>query len=263
MRHIIVETPPSIFHPQEPNTEDDFERQILRCAGQLFPSHVAGLWKPLIRDQWGRAARPDMVLISSEFDAWHIVEIELRRHSLATHIEQQLETLSQGIYDYTLLQSLSQAVPGIPQSTLKRVLYREPGFLCVADAYADDLQSACRDNNFELAICEPYHGQHGAWALFVSKMPVAMRPSREPGVFQLRRGKAFGDRVFMEVPQHFPFSAGVVELNREGGELSEGQVITSGPRRYLNMPLSWAPLGKSVRLSMIDQARQRLRVEVE
>ncbi len=263
MSRIVLESPLRSLSPHEPATEQEFEDQLLRCASKLFPSYSAGSWKPLVRDAYGRGARPDMVLASAELELWYVVEIELAHHPVVTHIRPQLETLSQGIYDRTMLLSLSTVLPDFPGDVLRDFAYKEPGLLCISNGYSDALRSACRDNSFELAVLEPYHGDAGDWALSVTHVAPLMRPAVRVGEYQLRRGHIAGDKEFMQLPQHFPLLKGTVSVLHTDGDVHECRVHIANSRRYLIVPADIAPRGRSVRLVMVDRGQGTLRLEVE
>lgn len=262
MSKIIIESPLRTLSRLEHAREQDFESQVLRCAGPLFPDYISGLWKPRIKDGFGKGAQPDAVLVSTELSLWYVVEIELVSHPVTTHVRPQLETLSEGIYDSTLVPSLQKAVPSVPTEVLESLVYKKPGLLCIADGYSEGLRAACSDNGFELAVLEPFRGDAGSWALHTAHLASPMRPSLSANTFQLRRGRVHGDKEFLELPSHFPIIAGVVSIVDPGSNVHECQVHHSSPSSYLLLPTDMAPRGKSLSLSMIDRRQRKLRLEV-
>lgn len=263
MTKIIVESPLRVLSRFDPATEQDFERQVLRCAEPLFPGYTSGPWKPRIRDPYGRGAQPDIVLVSPELSTWYVVEVELVSHPVTAHVRPQLETLGQGIYDSALLPSLREAIPGVPESILKDLVYKEPGLLCIADGYSERLKSACSDNGFELCVLEPHRGDSGGWALSATHLASPMRSPISVNKYQLRRGKVVGDKEFLGLPGHFPVLAGPVYVLDEGSDdAHECQVHRSDSGIYLLLPVSMAPQNRPLSLSMIDRGQRKLRLEV-
>lgn len=65
MRPFLVESPPRVFEPRNPTSEAQFEEQVLRVATRIMPSYKFASWKPRIRDWEGHAAKPDLVMLSS------------------------------------------------------------------------------------------------------------------------------------------------------------------------------------------------------
>ena len=161
MRPFLVESPPRIFRPQVPDTEKDFENQVLRVASEIMPGFTAASWKPIIRDRHGHGARPDLAMIARDLESWYVIEVELAAHSVPRHIAPQLETLGNGVYDSSLLPSLQKAFPSESTEALTRMVRREPGLLCIADQYTDRIWRTCRDTGFELVVLEPYFRRFG------------------------------------------------------------------------------------------------------
>ena len=262
MKAIFVEDVGQTFWPYEPRAEKDFALQIVRCSDQIFPGYYGRPWTPIIRDGWGRGAQPDLVLISSSFDLWYVVEVELAHHPLAGHILPQLETLSRGIYDSTLLSSLSTAIPELPVTKLRELIYQEPGLLCIVDDYTTRIHSACRDWNFELAVFEPYHSKEGGWAINIARLPSVLWDRAEAERYQLRRGQIFGNREWMELPRQFPLWRGKVAVTDQTGATHECQIFEA-QRPCIAIPTGLAGQGQPVALVVVDRQRRVLRLEIE
>lgn len=262
MKRFFIESPHQTFWPYEHSDELHFVKQITRCADKIFSGYYGREWTPIVRDGWGRGAQPDMVLVSVEFDLWYVVEVELVHHSLLGHIQPQLETLSSGIYDTTLLPSLAAAVPEVPTERLRKLIYREPGLLCIANDYTEGIHSVCRELNFEFAVFEPYHSKEGAWAINVARLPSILSARAEAGRYEVRRGRKFGDREWLELPRHFPFWHGKLTIVDERGEKSDCQIF-HGDRLSVAMPVKLLKPNVGVALIMIDRDRKILRLEIE
>ena len=126
-----------------------------------MPSYKIASWKPRIRDWEGHAAKPDLVMISSNLDNWYVIEVELASHSVMGHIAPQLETLRNGVYDRTLVPSLKSSFPSESTDSLTRLVGRDPGLICIVDQYTERISRACKSAGFDLIVFEPYHGGLG------------------------------------------------------------------------------------------------------
>ena len=261
MRPFLVENPQKIFETWIPTSEDEFEKQILRVASGLMPNYLIANWKPLIRDRHGHGARPDLAMISSDLENWYVVEVELARHSVSGHIAPQLETLSNGVYDSSLLPSLQSAFPSHDGELLTRMVRREPGLLCIVDEYTDSILRACRDTGFELVVLEPYHGIEGGWAVLAQKLPKELARENTPRIYALSRDQQLGDSIAMMLPRDFP--ASIYKILAPGDLPDEGrfyQVQRIGGSPCVVMPLHLIPSHASVTVEVIDPSQQSARL---
>ena len=264
MRPFLVENPQRIFETWTPTSEDEFERQILRVASGLMPNYLIANWKPLIRDRYGRGARPDLAMISSDLESWYVVEVELARHSVPGHIAPQLETLSNGVYDSSLLTSLQSAFPSHDIELLTRMVRREPGLLCIVDEYTDSIWRACRDTGFELVVLEPYYGTAGGWAVLAQKLPTELARESTPRIYNLSRDQQLGDSIAMMLPRDFP--ASIYKVLAPGELSDEGrfyQIQRIGGNPCVVMPLHLIPSHASVTIELIDPSLQSARLIIE
>ena len=265
MRKFLVENPPRIFEPRSPSLESQFEEQILRVAGELMPSYKIASWKPLIRDWHGHGAKPDLAMISQDLESWYVIEVELAIHSISGHIAPQLETLRNGVYDSTLLPYLQRSFPSEDAESLRRMISREPGLLCIVDQYTDLIGRTCRDTGFELAVLEPYIGSLGGWAILVERLPSELSRVIAPTVFSLSRGNRLGDSVVMMLSRDFPASYYKIRLPMEPGDDEHRFVhvrrFESGPGVIL--PLAVAPEHVAVRVEIIDPSLGIVQLVVE
>ena len=261
MRTFLVENSQRIFQPWTPTNEDEFEKQIIRVASKLMPSYLVANWKPLIRDRHGHGAKPDLAMISSDLESWYVVEVELARHSVSGHIAPQLETLSNGVYDSSILPSLQSAFPSQECEFLTRMVRREPGLLCIVDEYTDSVLRACRDTGFELVVLEPYHGLEGGWAVLAQKLPTELARENTPRIYALSRAHLLGNSIAMMLPRDFPASIYKILAPMElGGEERFFQVqrFQGGP--CVVIPLSLVPGYASARVEVIDPSQQSARL---
>ena len=240
MRPFLVENPPRKFEPREPNSEKEFEEQVLRVAGVLMPNFEVASWKPLIRDRHGHGARPDLAMVSHDLEIWYVIEVELASHSIRGHIAPQLETLGNGVYDSSLVRSLSNSFPSKDVEALTRMVHREPGLLCIVNEYTDRIGRTCRDTGFEMVVLEPYFGVAGGYAILVEKLPNELSREIAPSVYSLKRSGQVGDNVVLLLPRGFPASFYKI---RASGEPSadEYQIQKFGGGSGVILPLTLVP----------------------
>ena len=258
MRPFLVESPPRIFEPRSPDTEKDFETQVLRVASEIMPGFIVASWKPLIRDWHGHGARPDLAMIARDLESWYVIEVELATHSVPGHIAPQLETLGNGVYDSSLLPSLQRAFPSESTESLTRMVRREPGLLCIADQYTERIWRTCRDTGFELVVLEPYFGTPGGWAVLVEKIPSELTRVTTPGAYSLRRADRLGDSIVLLLPRDFPASfykiRVPVELGGDEHRFAQVRRFDDGPGIIL--PLALVPEHTTAKVEVTDPSRQ-------
>lgn len=256
MRPFLTENPSRLFKPSEPSSEQQFEEQVLRVTHEIMPNYMAAPWKPLIKDWHGHGAKPDLAIISNDLDDWYVVEVELATHSITNHIAPQLETLRDGIYDRTLLESLQQAFPDECVDSLKRLLNREPGLLCIVDQYTQRIAQTCKTFGFDLAVFEPYYSAIGGWGVLIELLPNELERLTSPSTFVLRRGEPLGDSVVMELPRNFPASLYKIRLPSESDDqpvrFTQVKRLERGPGLVLSS--SVVPEHLPVTIEVIDPA---------
>ena len=258
MRPFLVESPPRIFEPRVPDTESDFEAQVLRVVSEIMPGFTVASWKPLIRDWHGHGAKPDLAMIARDLESWYVIEVELASHSIPGHIAPQLETLGNGVYDSSLLPSLQRAFPSESAEALTRMVHRKPGLLCIADQYTERIWRTCRDTGFELVVLEPYFGALGEWAVLVEKIPSELTSVITSGAYSLRRAARLGDSIVLMLPRDFPASFYKIRVPLAPGSdeyrFVQVQRFEDGPG--IIVPLALVPERATARVEVADPSRQ-------
>ena len=265
MRPFLVENPPRIFEPRLPALEAEFEAQVIRVAKQLMPGYMVASWKPLIRDWHDHGAKPDLAMVSRDLDSWYVVEVELASHSISGHIAPQLETLGNGVYDSSLLPHLQRSFPSEDIESLRRMVRREPGLLCIVDQYTDRIWRACRDTGFELVVLEPYFGALGGWAVLVDRLPSELSREIAPTTYSLSRGDRIGDSVVMTLPRDFPATYYKIRLPVEAGEDEHRfvQVRRLGSGLAIVLQIAMVPEYTTARIDIIDPSQGIAQLIVE
>ena len=257
MRQFLVENPPRTFEPHTPTSEKEFELQVLRVSNQLLPSYTVASWKPLIRDWYGKGAKPDLAMLSRDLESWYVIEVELATHSVRGHIAPQLETLGNGVYDSSLVPSLKRSFPFETIESLTQLVRREPGLLCIVDQYTERISRTCRYTGFELAVLEPFAGSEGGWAVFVEQLPIELSKTIAPGIYSLSRSERLGNSIVMLLPRDFPASYYKIRLPTQSDDhepqFVQVQRFNRGPSIIL--PFDLVSEHNIARVEVIDPSR--------
>jgi len=258
LRSLVVERIPRSLRVFEPWIEDDYEKQVVRSASVAFPGYEYAVWKPLVRDRGGRAARPDGLMVSADGSSWFVVEVELSWHT-ADHIMQQLDILGDGVYDPSLSESIEATLPRLGDRGVRSLLEHKPGFLCIVNAFTEAIQAICRASPFDLVVAEPYRSEAGDYALALTQVPAILRGAGNiAGMFVLTRGRKLGDSEFAELPKGFPNWAGPIDLLLPDTTLTRTQIVGN----YLLLHTALGLPGRSLGIRIVDPSKQILQLEI-
>ena len=262
MRPFLIENPIRVFKPREPNSEREFEEQVIRVAGELMPNFETASWKPLIRDWHGHGARPDLAMVSHDLESWYVIEVELASHSIRGHIAPQLETLGNGVYDSSLVRSLRRSFPSKDANGLSRMVERDPGLLCIANEYTDRIWKTCRDAGFELAVLEPYVGVMGGSGVLVERLPSELSREIAPSTYVLRRSHGLGNSIVLTLPRDFPASFYKIRVSDEP-DADEYAVQRFSDGLGVVLPLALVPEHVTARIEIVGPSKRIAQLVLE
>jgi len=102
------------YEALHPNSmlETEFERVLESCADMLFPTWHFLRFRELVESDEGRK-RPDFALIDVEYRTWWVVEVEMARHDLHSHVLPQVRVLRDGRYSALHVEALLQVKPDL------------------------------------------------------------------------------------------------------------------------------------------------------
>lgn len=164
--------------------EDDYQRLLGSLARRLFPGYVWFDFKPRVRSPYGEA-QPDAALINEGGEEWWIVEVELSRHGIASHIDDQLKKLRDGWYNRQHFEYILDTTPDAA-ALLATVRPSSAQFLVIVDDFSGLIERAARDNDFDLLHILPFRslGDDGPtlFATSVEGRNPLRRPRRNAGV---------------------------------------------------------------------------------
>jgi hypothetical protein len=80
------------------DSEEHFQDVVANLMETALPDFFIIPADFLVEDNFGRSARPDIVLIEKKYRRWFVIEVERILHSLEGHVLPQVETLANGAY---------------------------------------------------------------------------------------------------------------------------------------------------------------------
>jgi hypothetical protein len=168
-------------------SEADYENLLRAWAPQLFPGYRWYPFKPAILSPEG-VVHPDAALISADGDEWWVVEIELARHSIQSHVESQLQRLRNGIYATASRAYLTSSYPA-DVDLFDRMQYVRPHFLVVVDDRSTLIRNVAEENDFEVLYVLP----------FLSGTPAHLYAGAAEGFFPSRRARSRATGIVLEM----------------------------------------------------------------
>ncbi len=148
-----IHTPYQTFERVE-LAEDVYQGLLASLSARLFPGFVWVEFKAAVESPYG-VAHPDACLLNCQRDEWWVVEIELARHAVETHVSLQLQKLRNGWYGGSHKQYVADHRPDVKE-LLSKIEFRRPRFLTIVDDYSSMILSAAIENGFETAYIVPY-----------------------------------------------------------------------------------------------------------
>ena len=170
--------------------ESQLLESILENQDVLFPGYSAGKYAPLLESPWG-AVRPDLVLVdTTHYQDWWLVEVEMSHHSLYWHVADQVEKLGRAEIDDNAIEALLNSVKNLdPKRAIDMAKSTPPSLLCIADHIPDDWRQAVPRDRVTWMEVEAFRSERGLIALR-SRNQVAIRGSEIVGQLVPIRGLA-------------------------------------------------------------------------
>jgi hypothetical protein len=190
-------------------TEPEVERWILQHGKELFPHHFTFPFKREVLDQSvSGSRRPDLALITRDFAAWTIVEIELEGHSLK-HVLDQTQVFTEGNYnepkvaEYLRKQLERYCNKRVSLRRLKKLLSETtPSTLVIADALDDQWQVELKKQGVDLGGFEIYKSTRGHYVYRTSgryPLTIAQETHCRPDRWAPNRIEVMGDFTFTKL----------------------------------------------------------------
>lgn len=147
--------------------ELSFEALIAERGLDLFPDYICVRFNKLVTSELG-SGRADLALIERHYRRWYVVEVELASHSLAGHVQPQIQRLAAARYGDDEAIWLSERNPSIDARRLQRLLATAaPDLLVIANAPVPHWQQALVAAGAKLSIVELYRSQDNRLILSV------------------------------------------------------------------------------------------------
>jgi len=124
---------PKLYHKNEwffelsPSAlaETEFEGLLVQNAGLIKPDHqIVPFKKTAYAEE--RSARADLAIIANDYRHWAVVEVELIRHSLHSHVIPQIRTLIDATYGFPHAQYLADRNPHLDVGKLEEMMRGSP-----------------------------------------------------------------------------------------------------------------------------------------
>lgn len=172
--------------------EQDYERLLASQAVRLFPEFHWFEFKPRVGSPYGEA-HPDAALVHERGDEWWVVEVELARHGIEAHVDDQLRKLRDGWFstrhfEYIRVRDESAS------NVLDKIGTKRPQFLVIVDDRSTAIEQAAHENDFALLYVIPFRstGETGvsSWATYVEGRNPLQRSRRSTGVPVVIEGSA-------------------------------------------------------------------------
>ena len=88
-----------IYEQVSYNRESDFSGVVKAELSEMLPAFSVLEFSPFIIGEEGSRRRPDMAIVHREYLMWLVVEVELDRHPLQSHVIPQVRAFATGNYD--------------------------------------------------------------------------------------------------------------------------------------------------------------------
>jgi hypothetical protein len=164
--------------------EDNYQGLLATFAPRLFPGFRWFEFKPRVRGPYGEA-QPDAALINEDGTEWWVVEIELSRHGVEAHVDDQLRRLRDAWYSRQHLAYIADRYRDV-DGLLANLRPSSAQFLVIVDDHSGLIERAARENDFDLLHVLPFRSidQNGPvlYATCVEGRNPLRRSRRDAGV---------------------------------------------------------------------------------
>ncbi|MCC7336740.1 MAG: hypothetical protein IT422_16740 [Pirellulaceae bacterium] len=153
------------FHPisRDVLLEDEFESQILAHAPDIFPGYRAVPFKQTVSSPEFGNAQPDFLIFEANFRAWWVIEVEMSRHSLSTHVEPQVAALSHGKFNKQHILRVASAFETADEAERAQALMAsvQANVLVIVDSECEDWRDTLKQYDASLITVKPYQSRQG------------------------------------------------------------------------------------------------------
>ncbi|WP_142683036.1 hypothetical protein [Chitinophaga polysaccharea] len=141
--------------------ESEFEEIFLRNVDIIYPDYYTIPFKIIVESEYGNA-KADLALIDRDYLNWWVVEVEMSRHSLNSHVLPQVEILSNALYDAEIAAFFHKKNPTLDLQRLDALLKgKQPRVMVVLDIPKDKWSQKLEKYNAILSIFQIFRSQNG------------------------------------------------------------------------------------------------------
>ena len=146
--------------------ESEFEKIVLNSLASWLSEFFCFKFKYLIHSDDHGSAKPDLLLIDREYRQWHIVEIELVRHPLHSHVIPQVKVFKDSRYGPSFAKKIHSAMPSLDLSKLEAMLRGDPPeVIVIADAFVPEWKKCIERERSHYIFVETFKSVRDDFAL--------------------------------------------------------------------------------------------------
>lgn len=153
------------FHPISIDLllEDEFESQILAHANEIFPGYRAIPFKKTVTSLEFGNAKPDFLIFEESFRSWWVIEVEMSRHSLNSHVEPQIAALAHARFTEQHVAHVASHFPtAVDVDHVRKLMTSvQANVLVIVDSPRDDWRDALRQYDASIIAVKPYQSRQG------------------------------------------------------------------------------------------------------
>ena len=148
-------------------SEKQFEKIVIQESDTLYPEYYAVQFKKTVSSEEGKA-EADMALVHKGYKEWWVVEVEMSRHSLGSHVVPQVTKLSRAEYGPAEAQYLSSQSADLSEDRMLTLMKGSPpGMLIIVDEAVPDWSAALNPHDVSVAYFQVFRSERNSHAFYV------------------------------------------------------------------------------------------------
>lgn len=140
--------------------ESEFERFFIDNAVTLYPDFYTIPFKGVIIESEYGTVKADLALIDKEYLNWWVIEVEMSRHSLNSHVLPQVEKLAKGVYGADIAKYFAQNCTELDSDRLLALMKgKQPRVMVVLDIPRPKWQEELKRYDAILSVFQVFKSQ--------------------------------------------------------------------------------------------------------
>lgn len=137
--------------------ESEFEKIVLNSLDSWLSEFHCFKFKALIQSDDYGSARPDILLIDREYREWLIIEVEMTRHSLHSHVVPQVKVFKDGRFGPSFAKKIHASAPFLDIKKLESMLRGDPPeVIVIAEAFLQEWDKCLRRERAHYLFVETF-----------------------------------------------------------------------------------------------------------